>query len=80
MIVQMPLESDNEIDSDLVLDTISPDKDVDGWVSFFIILALSRMQFSLSVFELSIRLPLIFWGLSYFVNSAISLNVEYTHY
>ncbi|XP_047484356.1 C-1-tetrahydrofolate synthase, cytoplasmic-like isoform X1 [Penaeus chinensis] len=30
MIVQMPLESDNEIDSDLVLDTISPDKDVDG--------------------------------------------------
>ncbi|XP_042860886.1 C-1-tetrahydrofolate synthase, cytoplasmic-like isoform X3 [Penaeus japonicus] len=30
MIVQMPLESDNDIDSDLVLDTISPDKDVDG--------------------------------------------------
>lgn len=30
MIVQMPLDSDTEIDSDLVLDTISPDKDVDG--------------------------------------------------
>ncbi|XP_068219653.1 C-1-tetrahydrofolate synthase, cytoplasmic isoform X1 [Palaemon carinicauda] len=30
MIVQMPLDSDNKIDSDLVLDTVSPDKDVDG--------------------------------------------------
>lgn len=30
MIVQMPLDSDSNIDADLVLDTISPDKDVDG--------------------------------------------------
>lgn len=26
----MPLDSDTEIDSDLVLDTVSPNKDVDG--------------------------------------------------
>ncbi|KAA0189205.1 hypothetical protein HAZT_HAZT008061, partial [Hyalella azteca] len=30
MIVQVPLDSVNKIDSDLVLDTISPSKDVDG--------------------------------------------------
>lgn len=30
MIVQMPLDSENKIDSDLVLDTVSADKDVDG--------------------------------------------------
>lgn len=30
MIVQMPLDCDAKIDSDLVLDTVSPDKDVDG--------------------------------------------------
>ncbi|KAK3865534.1 hypothetical protein Pcinc_028863 [Petrolisthes cinctipes] len=30
MIVQVPLDADTEIDSDLVLDTISPNKDVDG--------------------------------------------------
>ncbi|XP_076066035.1 pug C-1-tetrahydrofolate synthase, cytoplasmic isoform X2 [Oratosquilla oratoria] len=30
MIVQMPLDSEENIDSDLVLDTISPSKDVDG--------------------------------------------------
>ncbi|XP_050499045.1 C-1-tetrahydrofolate synthase, cytoplasmic [Diabrotica virgifera virgifera] len=30
IIVQMPLESDNKINSNLVTDTVSPDKDVDG--------------------------------------------------
>ena len=30
MIVQMPLESDHNINSDLVLDTVDADKDVDG--------------------------------------------------
>ncbi|XP_045603715.1 C-1-tetrahydrofolate synthase, cytoplasmic isoform X2 [Procambarus clarkii] len=30
IIVQMPLDSEKDIDSDLVLDTVSPDKDVDG--------------------------------------------------
>lgn len=30
IIVQMPLDSDNKIDSHLITDTVSPDKDVDG--------------------------------------------------
>lgn len=30
IIVQMPLESDNSIDSHLITDAVSPDKDVDG--------------------------------------------------
>lgn len=30
IIVQMPLDSENKIDSDLVTDYVSPDKDVDG--------------------------------------------------
>lgn len=30
IIVQMPLESDNPIDSHLITDAVSPEKDVDG--------------------------------------------------
>lgn len=30
IIVQMPLDSENKIDSDLVTDYVSPEKDVDG--------------------------------------------------
>lgn len=30
IIVQMPLASVNQINSDLITDTVSPDKDVDG--------------------------------------------------
>ena len=30
IIVQMPLDSDNPIDSHLITDTVSPEKDVDG--------------------------------------------------
>lgn len=32
IIVQMPLDSDNKIDSDLVTDYVDPEKDVDGLV------------------------------------------------
>lgn len=32
IIVQMPLDCDNPVDSDLVTDYVSPEKDVDGWV------------------------------------------------
>lgn len=32
IIVQMPLDCDNPIDSDLVTDYVSPEKDVDGYV------------------------------------------------
>lgn len=34
IIVQMPLDSENKIDSDLVTDYVSPEKDVDGYVFF----------------------------------------------
>jgi methylenetetrahydrofolate dehydrogenase (NADP+)/methenyltetrahydrofolate cyclohydrolase/formyltetrahydrofolate synthetase len=30
IIVQMPLDTDNPIDSHLITDTVSPEKDVDG--------------------------------------------------
>lgn len=43
MIVQMPLDTDTEMDSDLVLDTVSPDKDVDGYV-FSLSLAPSKFD------------------------------------
>lgn len=36
MIVQVPLDATTLIDSDLVLDTISPNKDVDGLVTTII--------------------------------------------
>lgn len=36
IIVQMPLDSENPIDSHLITDTVSPDKDVDGFVLNFI--------------------------------------------
>lgn len=32
IIVQMPLDCDNKIDSHLITDSVSPDKDVDGCV------------------------------------------------
>lgn len=32
IIVQMPLDSENKIDSDLVTDYVSAEKDVDGYV------------------------------------------------
>lgn len=32
IIVQMPLDSENKIDSHLITDAVSPDKDVDGYV------------------------------------------------
>lgn len=32
IIVQMPLECDNKIDSHLITDSVSPSKDVDGFV------------------------------------------------
>lgn len=37
MIVQVPLDCVTDIDTDLVLDTISPHKDVDGCVSYGIV-------------------------------------------
>lgn len=37
IIVQMPLDCENKIDSDLVTDYVSPEKDVDGFVDFHII-------------------------------------------
>ena len=32
IIVQLPLETTNEINTDLVLNTIAPEKDVDGYL------------------------------------------------
>lgn len=34
IIVQMPLDSDNPIDSHLVTDSVSPEKDIDGYGDF----------------------------------------------
>lgn len=34
IIVQMPLDSDNKIDSHLITDSVCPEKDVDGLVAF----------------------------------------------
>ena len=35
---QLPLETDGPVDAHLVTNTILPEKDVDGWVTFAILL------------------------------------------
>lgn len=35
IIVQMPLDSDNPIDSNLITDSVCPEKDVDGYVKIY---------------------------------------------
>lgn len=32
VIVQMPLDCDNNVNSHLITDSVSPEKDIDGWV------------------------------------------------
>lgn len=41
IIVQMPLDSDNKIDSHLITDTVSAEKDVDGWVTVVVVVSFS---------------------------------------
>lgn len=36
IIVQMPLDSVNAIDADVITDSVVPEKDVDGWVNYAI--------------------------------------------